>query len=117
MTTSTKKAASSNIKVGQSVNADGNDTSGDYNLHAELQVYDCDMNTKDEVSGKTNDDITQTIDTKEGNVLKGKPLEISKEGFNMLNFSAEVTLNFLVLVFSMMCLLDFHIKMMVVLLA
>ena len=52
------------------------------------------MNTKDEAQNKTNDDISQTIgktyvdisqmiDTKVGNVLKGKPLEISAEGFNM----------------------------------
>ena len=88
------KPESRNTEVGQSINADGNDTSGDCNLHVEqLQVCSHDMNTMDEASGKTNSYIPQTIDTKVGNVLKGKPLEISAEGFNMgsikLNFLAE----------------------------
>ena len=54
-------------------------------MHAEqLHVYNHNMNTKDEAHkkadddisrtiGKTHVDISQMIDTKVGNVLKGKP--------------------------------------------
>ena len=56
------KHASNNTSVGQSAIADGNDISGDCNLHAEqLQVFNHDKNTKDEAQKKTNDDISKTI--------------------------------------------------------
>ena len=86
VTTTNNKHASKDTSVGQSANAGGNDISGDCNLHADqLQVYNHDMNTKDEARKKTHDnisqtigkthvDISQTIDTEVGNVLKGKPV-------------------------------------------
>ena len=49
VTTLNNKPASSDTKVGQSINVGGNDISGDCNLHAkQLQVYNHGMNTKDE---------------------------------------------------------------------
>ena len=52
-TTISNKPALIDTKVGEYVNADSNDTSGDCNLHAgQLQVYNYDMNTKDEASDK-----------------------------------------------------------------
>ena len=84
VTTIYNKPELSNTKVSQTANADGTDISGDCNLHAEqLQMYSHDMKTKDEASSKTNGDVSQTIDTKVGNDIKGKPLEISVEGFNV----------------------------------
>ena len=82
----------------------GNDTSGYCDLYEQLQVYNHDMNTKDEAQEEAKNHIFQTInknhvdisqmgDIKAGNDLKGKPLELGAEGFNMgslkLNFSAE----------------------------
>ena len=92
--------------VCQSVNDGGNDISGDCNLHAEqLQMYNHDININKDVAqkrinddlsqttGKTHVDTSQVTDAKMGTVLKGKPAEISAEGFdcgNMkLNFTAE----------------------------
>ena len=108
------KPVPSEAKVAQSDSAIGDEVSGDCNLHSEQdQVYNHNMNTKNEASGKKNDDISQGIDTKGANILKGKPPEIGKEGYNM----GSLKLIFLVEGNTpMMCCLGFHMNVMVVLL-